>query len=352
MVSNRLAFAALSVACVVAAAAGGYYASRPAEPAAPAAVQAASSAPAQAPPVASAPAAPGRPVQEAEAVVSGPAAKTPAPPAAPTVTTTKLVDKTPAKGTVAARREPLSRQTNTRPGSAQPSPAAPVTSPAAPEPSPPIPAPGSAAVETPEPGLAENVERAAPEPPRAPEPPMKVFEDLEVSADSVIGLQTETRVSSETASVEDRVDARVTRDVTVGDRVAIPAGSRAIGSVIQVARGGRFKERARLGILFHTLVLADGMRLPISTDTVFRDGEAPTAAAKVGGAAVGGAILGAILGRGKGAAIGAAAAAGAGATAAANSDRSTAEFPPGAQLTVRLVSPVMITIERTITIER
>ena len=127
-------------------------------------------------------------------------------------------------------------------------------------------------------------------------------------ADSVIGLQTESRITSETARVEDRVDARVTRDVSVGDRVAIPAGARAIGSVMQVERGGKFKERARLGIRFHTLVLSDGTRIPISTETIYRDGEAPSnsTAAKVGGAAVGGAILGAILGGGEGAVIGAA----------------------------------------------
>ena len=38
-----------------------------------------------------------------------------------------------------------------------------------------------------------------------------------MSADSVIGLQTETPISSEHARVEDRVEARVTRDVKVGD---------------------------------------------------------------------------------------------------------------------------------------
>ena len=130
----------------------------------------------------------------------------------------------------------------------------------------------------------------------------------------MIGLQTENRLSSETARVEDRVEARVTRDVKVGDRVAIPAGARALGSVMQVERGGKFKERARLGIRFHTLVLADGTRLPISTETIFREGEAPgnSSPSKVGGAAVGGAILGAILGGAKGMAIGAAAGAGAG----------------------------------------
>jgi hypothetical protein len=154
-------------------------------------------------------------------------------------------------------------------------------------------------------------ERAAPEPARPADPAPRTFAELVVSSDSVIGLQTENRVSSETARVEDRVEARVTRDVKVGDHVAIPAGARAIGSVMQVERGGKFKERARLGIRFHTLVLADGTRIPISTETIFREGDAPSSQAKVGGAAVGGAILGAILGGAKGMAIGAATGAGA-----------------------------------------
>jgi hypothetical protein len=325
--SNRLAFAALSVACVGAAAAGGYYASRPAEPAD---VQTASSAPAGTPPMVSPSAAAAGSVRESEAVVSAPR-KEPLAPSSSAVAASRRADKAPAKG-AAVRHEPLSTPANTWPRNAQFSPATPNL--------------GSAPGEAPAPHPVESVERAAPEPPRAPEPPQKVFEELAISADSVIGLQTETRITSETARVEDRVEARVTRDVKVGDRVAIAAGSRAIGSVIQVERGGKFKERARLGIRFHTLVLADGTRLPISTETVFRDGEAPTAAAKVGGAAIGGAILGAILGGGKGAAIGGAAGAGAGATAAANTDRNAAVFPPGSQLTVRLVSPVTVTIER------
>src|SRR6185436_18200090 len=109
-------------------------------------------------------------------------------------------------------------------------------------------------------------------------------EELIVRADSVIGLQAETSVSSERARLEDRVDARVTRDVRVRDVVAIPAGTHAVGSVVSVERGGKFKERARLGIRFNTLVLADGTRLQISTDTIYRDGEAPgnSSAAKVG----------------------------------------------------------------------
>jgi type IV secretory pathway VirB10-like protein len=169
-----------------------------------------------------------------------------------------------------------------------------------------------------------------------------------VSANSVIGLTTETRISSETAKVEDRVEARVTRDVRVGDKVAIPAGSRAIGTVTVVDRGGKFKERARLGIRFLTLVLPDGTRLPMSTETIYRDGQAPGngSAQKVGAGAVGGAILGAILGGAKGAAIGATAGAGGGAAVVAAGDRSAATLPAGTPMTVRILSPLSITIEK------
>jgi hypothetical protein len=186
------------------------------------------------------------------------------------------------------------------------------------------------------------------EAPRAPEPPQKVFEEIVVSANSVIGLETETRISSETAKVEDRVEAKVTRDVKVGETIAIPAGSRAIGSVIQVERGGKFKERARLGIRFTTIVLADGTRLPMTTETIYREGEAPgnSSAAKIGGGAIGGAILGAILGGAKGAAIGATAGAGGGVAAVQVGDRQEVTVLAGSPMTVRLLTPLTVTVEQ------
>jgi hypothetical protein len=181
-----------------------------------------------------------------------------------------------------------------------------------------------------------------------PEPLAPQFTELIVSANSVVGLQMESAVSSERANVEDRVEARVVRDVRTGGEVAIAAGSRAIGSVMEVERGGRFKERARLGIRFHTLVLADGSRLPITTETVFRYGEAPGngSAAKIGGGAVAGAILGAIIGGAKGAAVGATAGAGGGTAAVMAGDRSQATFAAGSEVTARLVSPVTVTLEK------
>ena len=334
MASNQLAFVALGGACILAAAGGGYLASRQnAVPAPAAAVVATSSAQ---PSV-------DRPVQETEAVVAD---NVKAPAKAPS---RRDPDPAPVERRMPSRREATStaaapaRKATLPPPSRSPAPQperqAPTSAAVVAAQAPPV--PESAPVPKPE-------ERVAVEPPRPPAPPEKTFEELVVSADSVLGLQTENRISSETARVEDRVEARVTRDVKVADRVAISAGSRVIGSVTQVERGGKFKERARLGVQFHTLVLADGTRLPIKTETVYRDGEAPgnSSAAKIGGGAAAGAILGAILGGAKGAAIGATAGAGGGTAMVAAGDRSSATLPAGTPMTVRVLAPVTVTIEK------
>jgi type IV secretory pathway VirB10-like protein len=181
-----------------------------------------------------------------------------------------------------------------------------------------------------------------------PAPPVREFVEVVIPASSVIGLQLDTSLSSERARVEDRVDARVTRDVTAGGRVAIPAGSRVIGSVTLVERGGKIKERARLGVRFHTLVFADGTELPIKTEAVFREGESPSgeSARKIGGAAAGGAILGAILGGGKGAVLGGAAGAAGGTAATMAGDRNPASLSAGTVITVRLTDPVSVDVEK------
>jgi hypothetical protein len=144
------------------------------------------------------------------------------------------------------------------------------------------------------------------------------------------------------------VNARVTRDVRVDGQVVIPAGAHAIGSVMLVERGGKIKDRARLGIRFNTLVLPDATRLSLTTDTVYREGEAPSASssAKIGGGAIGGAILGAILGGGKGAAIGSGIGAAGGTAATMAGDRHPVILPAGTPLTVRTQVPVSVTIEK------
>jgi hypothetical protein len=329
MTPNRLALAALGFTCVAAATGGGYLATRhnaAIEPAAAATVVPASPAA-----VSTAPA-----VHETEAVVGDAKPAEVVPPR-----TAKERATAPRPAAPAARRP---ETPSARPAPQPPAPTWPVSVPSG------FPTDTSASQTPadPTPSVIENtqVESArAPEPPPVPE---KEFQELVVSANSVIGLQLEGAISSDRANVEDRVEARVVRDVRVGNDVAIPAGARALGSVTQVERGGKFKERARLGIRFHTLVLADGTRLPITSETIYRNGDAPgnASAAKIGGGAVAGAILGAIIGGAKGAAIGAGAGAGGGTAAVMAGDAKAATFPSGTEVTARIVSPVAVTIER------
>jgi len=174
------------------------------------------------------------------------------------------------------------------------------------------------------------------------------FEEVVVKQDSVVGIQLDQSVSSETARIEDRVTAKITRDVTVDGRTAIAAGTRLEGVVSLVERGGKFRERARIAVRFNTMILPDGLRVPIQTEALLRVGDSPAgeATAKIGGSAVAGAIVGGLIGGKRGAAIGTAAAAAGGTAVVAGGGRNAAVIESGSPLTVKLTAPVTVTIER------
>jgi|SoiMethySBSTD1v2_1073268.scaffolds.fasta_scaffold00289_48 hypothetical protein len=318
---SRAATGLLVAACITAGAAGTYLVVRGNDDPAPQAAEAAT---------------PGTPaVEQSEGVLPEAPARAEAAPAPAPVAPLAPVTAAPKPAVPAAARTP------------KPAPArrpAPPKVAAKANPSQPAPAREEALATIPAPSIPESQSQPA----RAIEPPAPVLEELVVSAQSVIGLQIETSLSSETARLEDEVVARVTRDVKVGDRVAIPSGARAQGEVTVVERGGRLRDRARLGVRFTSIVLADGTRLPIHTETVFRDGDSPgrESAAKIGGGAIGGAIIGGILGGAKGAAIGSTVGAGAGGAAVMAGGRNQATLSSGSPLTVRLEEPVTVTVER------
>jgi hypothetical protein len=329
--------AVVAASCITVGAAGAYLASRPS----PGAQQ-------------SAPIAEAAGVEQSEAVITDTPAAEPAAAQSEPAATVPSAPVTPLRPAAASSS---SRSTRTAPAPVvKPAPtasAAPVLQQArasAPEPARTVTAPAPT-VPAARPELREPREPVAPlEPsestePKAPAGPR--FVDLVVATDSVLGLQIETPVTSEKARVEDEVLARVTRDVRVGDRVAIPAGSQARGEVTMVERGGKVKDRARLGIRFTSVVLADGTRVPLETDTIYREGDSPAteSTAKIGGGAIGGAILGGIFGGAKGAAIGAATGAGAGTAAVVAGGRNAATLPSGTPVTVRVVKPATVTIE-------
>ena len=174
------------------------------------------------------------------------------------------------------------------------------------------------------------------------------FDELEIAAESVIGIQLETAVSTRTANIEDPVEARVERDVQVGPRVAIRSGTRMRGSVVLAEPAGRLRSPARLGVRFHTLLTDDGAEVPLSTETIYREGRSPggDSAAKIGGATVAGSILGAIFGGERGAAIGGSIGAAGGTAAALNGEGEPARLPRGSRLTVRLSRPAFVPAPR------
>jgi hypothetical protein len=333
--SSRVLAGILAAGCVTAAAGGAFVAMR--QNAAPVPVAAAPAAPAFTPEQAA------RPVSETEAVVEAPEVSRPAAPAP---------DAAPLpapKGTLSAKRETSRAVPQVARRDREPS--------APPEkqkpPVPPQPAPAAPAVDqpvVPSPVATSPIE-AARETPRVVDPlPAAIaqFEEVVLPSSSVIGLEIDTPLSSERARTEDRVEARVTRDVVADERVAIPAGSRVLGAVSVVERGGKVKQSARLGVRFHTLVLADGREVPLSTEPVYREGESPAAdsARKIGGAAIGGAILGAIIGGGKGAVIGGATGAAGGSAVVMSGGRHAATLAPGTVVTVRLSAPATIEVQK------
>ncbi|MFA5909241.1 MAG: hypothetical protein WC815_10725 [Vicinamibacterales bacterium] len=358
---NKLVFAGLSIGCLAAAAGGSYLAVRQNQTSGASGAYGASGA-SGAPVEPAAVATPGAPVTESEGVIA---------PEAPRPNAPDTTQISPAPST--SRRMPaISSAPATSSRAAASLPAVPSRTPA-PVPEATIassnPAPREEARNTPSGGtmwesrapVQPSVpEYREPEPPALsersresngpapPPPPAPEFVEVTVPSDAVLGLQIERTVSSELARVEDKVDARVTRDVRVENRIAIPAGSTVRGSVTEVDKGGRMKGKARLAIRFHTIVLADGTQLALKSDPVVREGQSPggESAAKVGGAAIGGAILGAILGGGKGAAIGGAVGAGAGTAAAMSNDRNPATLSAGTTVTVRMQAPVTVTVQK------
>ncbi len=327
MMSRQVAVVLLAAGCVSAAGGGAYLAIRQNTAAAVAAQPDAITAPA-------APIAPST-VSETEAVIE-PSKEQPK--AAPTASPVPRRETRPA---VAPRRSAVPVAARETAPAVRESPAPAMTERAAEAPAvapePPVPAP-----------LAPIAPPAADPEPSVATPPAPVLEEITIPASAVIGLEVETPLTSEKARVEDRIDARVTRDVYAEGKLAIPAGARMIGSVTVVERGGKVKERARLGVRFHTLVLADGRRVDVRTDTIFREGQSPTgeSSRKIGGAAVGGAVLGAIMGGGKGAMIGGAAGAAGGTAAVMAGGRNAATIAVGTVLNSRVAAPVTIEVER------
>lgn len=141
----------------------------------------------------------------------------------------------------------------------------------------------------------------------SPAAPRVEWRELTVPAGTTLPLELTTALSSETATVETPVQARLRQAVVIDGHTALPAGSVFTGTVTDVERSGRVQGRARLVFRFDEVRLGTG-REELRTNPLTFEAEATNGedATKIGAGAVGGAIIGGIVGGGKGAAKGAA----------------------------------------------
>jgi hypothetical protein len=171
---------------------------------------------------------------------------------------------------------------------------------AAPIPPPPAPAPSRSHGTIPE-------ERQAAQP--APAVPTTVT--VTVPAGTQLSLGFPAELTSATAQPGDAVVATLKEAITIGDRVAFPAGSQVRGTVTDVKSASKgFKDTGgAISLQFTSVVAPNGHKSTIAAGfSKVAEGSAAKKGGIIGGSAVGGALLGKALGKstGGGAAVGAA----------------------------------------------
>jgi hypothetical protein len=167
--------------------------------------------------------------------------------------------------------------------------------------------------------------------------------EIVVPAGTVLRVQLENAVASDSSRVEDAVRGHLVAPIVVDGKTVVLSGSPVNGVVTQAVRAGKVKGRASVGVRFNSLV-ADGERYGIATRQWTR--VAPTTkgkdAATIALPATGGAIVGGVVGGKKGAGIGAAAGGGAGTAVVLSTRGKEVRLGRGAVLYVRLDRPLTV----------
>ena len=174
--------------------------------------------------------------------------------------------------------------------------------------------------------------------------------DVLVAAGTIVRVELDRPISSDSSDPGDRFAAKVVEPVYVDDAVAIKPGSMIHGKVVDVQRGKKIGGRAQLTLEFTELELPDGEQVPIDA-TLHSEGKSQAGkdAATIGGSAAGGAVLGRIIGHQKdkaneGTAIGAVVGAAIGTAVAASTEGQPVTLPAGTTLSIHLDSPVRIMV--------
>ena len=189
-----------------------------------------------------------------------------------------------------------------------------------------------------------KAEATAPEEKKAP--PVPVYKEVTIPAGTTLRLDLRSSVASDTSKVEDTVRAALRQPVVVDGQTVLSVGTELVGSVIDVARSGRVKGRARVAYRFSSL-RHDAERYDIQTATIAHEAEGTKKedAKKIAIGAGAGAAIGALLGGGSGAAKGAAIGGGAGTGAVLATRGDEVRRGTGADVTTRLTAPLTVRVK-------
>jgi hypothetical protein len=164
-----------------------------------------------------------------------------------------------------------------------------------------------------------------------------------LAAGKKIVITADQSVSSKNSNPGDFFDASIAEPVVVGDRVVIPKGAKATGTVTEAKSAGKFKGNAAITLTLSSVTVhGEEYRLKTTEVTETGKGRGKRTAVGAGGGAAVGAIIGALAGGGKGAAIGAGAGAGAGTAGAAFTGDKDITISPETRLSFQLQEPLEV----------
>ena len=162
-----------------------------------------------------------------------------------------------------------------------------------------------------------------------------------IPAGTEIQVMLDQPLSSETANVEDRVEASTVQAIQVNGRTVIPAGATLSGVVAEVRSNKRLRKDGFLRLDFNTLTPENGQPMSITSEVIsVAETRSSDHTLRNGGL---GAVLGAVVGgifEGKKGAIVGAVVGGAGGALATHGEE--VELPQGTLITLRLDGPTHI----------
>ena len=171
-------------------------------------------------------------------------------------------------------------------------------------------------------------------------------EPVVVPADTVLVVRLQDTLSSHETAVGTAFSARVTQEVSVDGRAAIPVDSIVRGQVTAARPAKKIGGRATLSVTFDGLETPDGQSVAIAAHLAESGrSELGKDIAIIGGGTIGGAILGEAIHEGEGGTVGAIVGGIAGTVGALKTKGKPVVLPAGTSLHIALESPVELEVK-------